>query len=203
MLDTGTPEGTVIIERTSKPSSIHLIYAGQLERRKGLEIALRALAKVLAESSINWKFSILGNGPDKDRLISLVRQLNISEHVIFLGTVPRSQVSQHLSEADAFLFTSVRDTSGGVNLEAMASGLPIICIAHQGVGDITNDSCALRIPPNKIQATISAVADAIQNLAVDPDLRIQMGLAARQCAVESFSWQEKFIRMIAIYRASN
>jgi glycosyltransferase involved in cell wall biosynthesis len=94
----------------------------------------------------------------------------------------------------------VRDTSGGVNLEAMAHGLPVICIAHQGVGDITDTSCAERILPGPIDETIDKIAQAIIRLANDPARRVAMGEAATKRAREKFSWDEKVDRMCGIYR---
>jgi glycosyltransferase involved in cell wall biosynthesis len=199
MLDTGAPEEAVPLERGGKEGAIRLIYAGQLERRKGLELALRALVEVSAAGNCDWRLTLLGNGPDRIRLKALAEDLGIGERVEFVGPVPRSEVIGHFAKADAFLFPSVRDTSGGVNLEAMSTGLPVICIAHQGVGDITNDSCAERIAPAPIPETIRGLAAAILRLSADPHRRLNMGAAAAQRARESFSWEEKFDRMISIY----
>ncbi|RYD25058.1 MAG: glycosyltransferase, partial [Verrucomicrobiaceae bacterium] len=149
MLDTGTPEVPEMQHggRQEKPDAFRLIYAGRLERRKGLELSLRALARVEAEGNFDWRFDIVGDGPDRERLAAMTREPGLADKVSFAGSLPREEVMQKFQTADAFLFTSVRDTSGGVNLEAMACGLPVICIAHQGVGDITDEQCAERIPP--------------------------------------------------------
>jgi glycosyltransferase involved in cell wall biosynthesis len=199
MLDTGAPENAIPRERGAEAGPIRLIYAGQLERRKGLELSLRALAGVSAAGNCEWRLTMLGSGPDRCRLEGLAASLGIGDWVKFTGAVPRAEVNRHLDEADAFLFTSVRDTSGGVNLEAMACGLPLVCIAHQGVGDITDDSCAERISPGPIPETIRQLVEAIRRLAADPARRLKMGAAAAQRARENFSWNEKFDRMISIY----
>jgi glycosyltransferase involved in cell wall biosynthesis len=151
MLDTGAPTDCPAITRPPKPSgSCNFLYAGVFERRKGLELALRAFASFIQNSKLKIQnqapptLTLLGKGPDRERLETLAHSLGISEHIHFPGSVPQSEVARHFAEADVFLFTSVRDASGGVNLEAMASGLPILCIAHQGVGDITDDSKVLR-----------------------------------------------------------
>jgi glycosyltransferase involved in cell wall biosynthesis len=83
----------------------------------------------------------------------------------------------------------------------MASGLPILCIAHQGVGDITDDTCATRISPGTIEETIASLADGMQRMANDPNLRIELGANARRRAQEKFSWEEKFERMMKIYQS--
>jgi glycosyltransferase involved in cell wall biosynthesis len=207
MLDTGAPESqptTHNPQPTTGAAACRFLYAGVLERRKGLELALRAFSSFIQHSKSNIQHSssltLLGSGPDRERLQALARDLGIADHVHFPGAVPQADVARHFAEADVFVFTSVRDTSGGVNLEAMASGLPILCIAHQGVGDITDDTCAIRVPPGPISETISALADGMIRLARDPALRSQLGQSARIRAVEEFSWQEKFDRMVEVYR---
>jgi glycosyltransferase involved in cell wall biosynthesis len=207
MLDTGAPTDCPAITRTHKPfGQCNFIYAGVLERRKGLELALRAFAKFIQDSELKIQndssptFTLLGKGPDRERLQTLAHTLGISEHVHFPGSVPQSEVARHFAEADVFVFTSVRDASGGVNLEAMSSGLPIICIAHQGVGDITDDTCAIRIAPGTIGETIEALAMGMQRMTNNPDLRKELGENARRRAMEKFSWDEKFERMMKIYQ---
>lgn len=200
MLDTGAPEAEVSQKATPERNRIRLIYAGQLERRKGIEIAMRALQKVSQEHEIDWCFDLFGKGPDEPRLRSLAETLGISGRVVFRGSVARDELMRRFSTADAFLFTSVRDTSGGVNLEAMVHGLPIICIAHQGVGDITSDSCAERIPPGTVPETITAIADAVIRLARDPERLQTLGSNAAIRAAGEFSWSAKFDRMVAHYQ---
>lgn len=200
MLDTGTPEAPAPTPRDARQGKIKLIYAGQLERRKGLELSLRALAQVSARGACDWSFEIFGTGPDRLRLAGLAQEMGIAGRVNFHGAVPQAEVMGHFQTADAFLFTSVRDTSGGVNLEAMAHGLPVICIAHQGVGDITDESCAERIAAGPIPETIDGLADAIIRLANDPARSTTMGNAGAKRAREKFSWEEKFSLMTRHYR---
>lgn len=199
ILDTGTPKAPERIQHTGKAGTIRLMYAGQLERRKGLELALRSLARAIENNGCDGFFDIFGQGPDQKRLTALAEELGIADRVNFHGAVPQVELMRNFQQADAFLFTSVRDTSGGVNLEAMAHGLPVICIAHQGVGDITDESCAERIPAGPINETIEKITLAIIRLANDPARRVTMGDAAAKRAREKFSWVEKFDRMCGIY----
>jgi glycosyltransferase involved in cell wall biosynthesis len=197
ILDTGAPDAPEPSRHESKAGVIRLMYAGQLERRKGLELSLRALARA---TEVDGFFDIFGKGPDLTRLTTLAKDLGIADRVKFHGAVPQATLMRSFQTADAFLFTSVRDTSGGVNLEAMAHGLPVICIAHQGVGDITDESCAERIPAGPIEETIGEIAQAIIRLANHPARRVAMGEAAARRAREKFSWDEKFDRMCGHYR---
>jgi glycosyltransferase involved in cell wall biosynthesis len=208
MLDTGAPEISSSITNIQEPTSsgtaaCTFLYAGVLERRKGLELALRAFSILIQNSKFKIQnfpsLTLLGDGPDRERLQKLARTLGIAGHVHFPGRVPHDEMARHFRQSDVFLFTSVRDASGGVNLEAMSHGLPVICIAHQGVADITTDACALRVPPGPIPETIDKLAAAMTRLASDPTLRHQLGTEAKRRATEDFSWNAKFARMLAIY----
>lgn len=199
ILDTGAPTAQEPKLKNEQLGVFRLMYAGQLEQRKGLELALRALALTIGNTSCRVVFDIFGQGPSYNYLIRLTEELSIVKNVKFHGAVPHAELLKNFQLADAFIFTSVRDTSGGVNLEAMAHGLPVICIAHQGVGDITDDSCAERILPGPINETVKQLAVAIVRLANDSTRRQQMGIAAAKRALEFFSWEEKFEKMCLHY----
>lgn len=202
MLDTGAPElGKCDAEpRRGAGDVVRFVYAGRLERRKGLELAIRAVAAAIREDGIPLRFDIMGDGPDLRRLRRMVGDLGLENQVGFTGKCDRADVFEAFLGSDVFIFTSVRDTSGGVNLEAMACGLPVICIAHQGVGDITTDTCAIRVAPGGISQTIASLADAVRRMADDPERRHLMGREASRRARSDFSWDAKFDRMVEYYR---
>jgi glycosyltransferase involved in cell wall biosynthesis len=209
MLDTGAPEepqGSA--ENTRVPcnagtSESVFLYAGVIERRKGLEMVLRAFAEFQNHSrDLSARLIVLGKGPDLPRLRKLANSLGIGDRVEFPGSVPHDQVNDYFRKAVAFVFASVRDASGGVNLEAMASGLPLICIAHQGVGDISDPTCAERIPPGPVSETILALSEAINRCARDPERVTAMGFAAKQRARDHFNWASKFDTMLRHYEDS-
>lgn len=204
MLDTGvtnTQPSKLREVIQTEDSVCRFIYAGRLERRKALELALRAFSLANIEGCKNWSFTLLGDGPDRGRLRQLADELKISDQLRFVDPVPQAEVLDYFHQSDVFVFTSVRDTSGGVNLEAMAAGLPILCLAHQGIGDITDDSCALRIKPGPVSETIRSLADGIKTMIDEPARRAEMGVAAQQRAASNFSWDEKFNGMLKIYEA--
>jgi glycosyltransferase involved in cell wall biosynthesis len=203
MLDTGAPEipSGPAPAREDANGCCRFIFAGRLERRKGLELSLRAFAQAAADEHFKGSFKILGDGPDRERLETLTAELGLCDYVEFAGAMAQTDVMREFQEADAFLFSSVRDTSAGVNLEAMACGLPIVCLSHQGVADITTDACALRVPPGPINDTVDGLAHAIQRIAADRDLRKNLGREAKRRAAEDFSWDAKFERMAGIYQS--
>jgi glycosyltransferase involved in cell wall biosynthesis len=206
MLDTGAPEPCAGTDRAATPEAVSgepacvFLYAGVIERRKGLEMIVRAFASAAPRMKpVSAKLVILGQGPDLARLKHLARNLGLSDRIEFPGAVPHGQVALHFRKSDVFVFASVRDASGGVNLEAMSHGLPLVCIAHQGIADITTDDCAERIPAGDIGQTIEGLSDAFVRLARNPETRQRMGESAKHRAMGAFAWPDKFSRMISCY----
>jgi glycosyltransferase involved in cell wall biosynthesis len=98
-----------------------------------------------------------------------------------------------------FAFTSVRDTSGNVLLEAMAAGLPAITLKHHGAVEIATDETAVRIEPTSFGATACALGDAMLRFARSPELRRRMGAAGLQRMLDVYAWDKKGEQMNAVY----
>lgn len=175
------------------------LWASRLEGRKACEIAIRAYARAVEVDPRVPPFEIVGTGPYLHRIERLVRRLGVADRVSLVGPLPQVELWRRAVEAIAFVFTSVRDTSGNVVLEAMALGTPVICFDHQGVAALTDDSCAIRIKPKNWNQSIKNFADAMLQLACDPTLVERMGLAGRKRALERFTWKEKFDLADSVY----
>ena len=74
-------------------------------------------------------------------------------------------MQQHFAQADLFMFTSLRDTFGTVNFEALAKGCPVICLNHHGVGGRLPDAVAIKVPATTPQAVVHTMARHINSLA--------------------------------------
>jgi glycosyltransferase involved in cell wall biosynthesis len=109
---------------------IRLLYFGRLIEDKGVHSAIEALGFLKQRGLADRvKLTILGSGhPDyESRLMSMVRELDISEQVSFVGKVPREEIPQYLKTNDVFLFTSIwPEPFGRTIIEAMLAGLVVI-----------------------------------------------------------------------------
>jgi glycosyltransferase involved in cell wall biosynthesis len=177
---------------------LELLWAGRLEARKALPLALEAMARV---SDIPVRLSIAGQGPLRAACEQRATALGLADRVRFLGFVPREDLITDLFAAsDAFLFTSLQDSFGSVVIEAMAAGLPVLTLDHQGVGTMMPEQAAVKVPVTSPASTIQGLADAIRGLAASPELGQRMSAAARAHAV-SESWRQRAARMTALYRS--
>jgi glycosyltransferase involved in cell wall biosynthesis len=176
---------------------LELIWAGRLEPRKALPLALEAMARL---SDLPVRLRIAGEGPLRAAYEQRAAALGLSDKVQFLGLVPRAELlHDFFATSDAFLFTSLQDSFGSVVIEAMATGLPVLGLDHQGFGAMIPEQGAIKIPVTGPAATIQGLADGIRALAASPDLGQRMGEAARRHAA-SESWSRRVDRMTEIYR---
>ncbi|MGH6897381.1 MAG: glycosyltransferase family 4 protein [Geminicoccaceae bacterium] len=176
---------------------LELVWAGRLEARKALPLALEAMAR---SSDLPVRLRIAGDGPLRPAYERQAAALGLSDKVRFLGLVPRAQLLCDLfATSDAFLFTSLQDSFGSVVIEAMAAGLPVLGLDHQGVGAMIPEQAAIKVPVTSPAATIQGLADGIRALVASPDLGERMGEAARRHAA-SESWSRRVTRMNELYR---
>jgi glycosyltransferase involved in cell wall biosynthesis len=145
------------------------IFVGRLLPWKGLALGLRAIA--LAPE---WRLLVCGSGPDKQRLVRLVRRKGLGNRVTFLGWQPRSEVSRLMrDEAELLLFPSLHDDSPFTVVEAMAAGLPVLCLDRVGPPALAGPA-ALAVNASKSPRTVvTALARALQTKHFPPSTTIR------------------------------
>jgi glycosyltransferase involved in cell wall biosynthesis len=179
---------------------LRLLWLGSLISRKAPVIAVLAMAGARARGA-DVSLIIAGAGDEEERLRNLVAEKHLQDHVSFAGRIPKSEVNDLMDNADAFIFTSLRDTSGNVVLEAMARGLPVIALRHQGAAKICAPDSALLVEPTDIEGTISSFADAINRLWMETDLAVQLANSARNRLSTTFTWDQYANQMSSVYQS--
>ena len=117
-------EGSPSVRNTSH---FRLVSIGRLLHWKGFHLGLIAFAQLMQQCP-NSEYHIIGDGPEQRSLERLVRRLGVEEKVRFWGSLTRQQVLRQLAECDVLVHPSLHDSGGGVCLEAMAAGRPVICL---------------------------------------------------------------------------
>lgn len=118
-------------------ADIIALSVGELSTRKNHEVVIKAISKLPDKYLDNFKYLIVGNGDLEDYLKSLTEQLKISNKVMFLGY--RKDIPELCAISDMFLFPSLQEGLPVALMEAMASGLPVICSNIRGTVDLIND----------------------------------------------------------------
>ena len=183
-------------------NELGLIWIGTMAPWKGWFIALNALAKAKEAlgSSKSVRMTMIGRGRDEAAASALAAELGIAGQVDFFRRIPLDEMNRRVVAAHAMVFSSIKDTSGTVVLEAMCKGKPVICLRHQGVGDITTPETAMRVEVGPLDGTIQGFADAIVSLAKDRELLEKLGRASRDRVLSDYIWERKSEKMNAIYR---
>jgi hypothetical protein len=166
---------------------------------KGGELAIRAFAMALKKFP-EMTLTIVGKGREERALKRLVTKLGLEKTVTLQGGVPKAEITDFITRHDAFVFTSLRDTSGNVVLEAMAAGLPVITFRHHGVAEMTTDETAIRVPVTKRRETVVQLGEAMVTMARSPELRERLGRAGQARVKEQYLWEQHARRIDAIYR---
>ena len=157
------------------------IFVGRLRYYKGLEFLLRAMPKVPGTLLIG------GTGPETANLTALISQLQLQDRVHLLGDLYEADVVEHLYASDVFCMPShLRSEAFGLSqIEAMACGLPVVSTRiASGVPFVNQDG----VTGFSVEAgSPDGIADALNRLFSDSELRLRMGAAAQSRAHEMFS----------------
>jgi glycosyltransferase involved in cell wall biosynthesis len=166
--------------------SIKFISMGRLLHWKGFHLGIRAFAAANLPKAEYW---LCGEGPEQERLQTLAAELGVGARVKFFGRLPRQQSLEKLGECIALIHPSLHDSGGWVCLEAMAASRPVICLDLGGPGVQVTDETGFKVAAETPEQAVVDLAAAMQRLAANEDLRVQMGKAARYRVEQVFAWE--------------
>ncbi|THJ66251.1 glycosyltransferase family 1 protein [Arthrobacter echini] len=168
-----------------------IISVGRLVPRKGMDLAIHALAE-LDRSDVELvvvggagNSSDLQGDPEAQRLRALAAQLGVADRVILLGQVSRARMPAVLRSADAVVCAPWYEPFGIVPLEAMACGVPVIAAAVGGLLDtVVDGTTGLHTPPQNA----GAIAAAIAAVLADPVRARELGENGHRRVLARYSW---------------
>ncbi|WP_062464910.1 glycosyltransferase [Demequina soli] len=187
------PMGTVDrYDPTPAPPSdaVRLAFVGRLADGKGVDDAIRAVGEARARG-VAARLEIAGDGVMRDDLEALVDALDLRDHVTFLGWMTPDQLPAILARNDALVGPSHtteagwKEAFGLVFVEAALAGRPAIGTRSGGISDIIEDGVTGYLVDER---AVTQIADAIADLAADRDRALAMGAAARERALDQFTW---------------
>lgn len=168
-----------------------VIAIGRLVSYKGFDVLIKAMKEV------DGKLLLIGSGPLEDEMKSLIEQEGLRHKVIMLGKV--DDIRPYYQAASIFVLPSRNraEAFGLVQLEAMASGLPVInTTIDSGAQDLSlHGETGLTVPPDDARA----LADSISLLLADDLLRNRFASAARLRVALNFSADQMATRVLNLY----
>ena len=167
-----------------------ILTVSRLVQRKGIDTVLRALPQV-AHHIPDVRYLIGGNGPDRERLEALSRDLKLTDRVHFVGAIPHEDLHRYYNACDVFVMPSREDRPyvegfGIAFLEANACGKPVVGARTGGIPDaVRHGETGLLVEPDDE----AGLADALLRLLCDPPLATRLGRNGRRRVREEASWQ--------------
>ena len=163
----------------------------------GIDILIKAFAELcrfMPEKQFLLK--IAGIGPQKNELLALCKELEISDKVEFLGYLPNEQLPALYAQFDVAVSLSRAESFGVVAVEAMSCGCPVVTSDAPGFKEVVVDNLTGLIVPRE---DVHAAAIALSKLAADTELCRSMGEAGRKRIFELYNWEDNVTMMERVY----
>lgn len=172
-----------------REGSVRVAMTGSLIWRKAMEHALAAFRRAVDQGA-DLELEVIGwaGKEERARFLYTVEDLELGQRVMWRGALGEDGVAERLREADIFFHASHSEGISNAVLEAMASGLPVVCTDAGGMREAVRDGIDGFVVPVR---DVEAMAEALVKLARDPELRRRMGEAARQRVLGEFTLERQ------------
>lgn len=174
---------------SDEASFLNVLMAGRMIHWKGFDMGIQAFQKLVSVNK-NAKLHIIGSGPEEKYLRSLCTSIDIGDKVIFHGQTTHQQALGHFENADVLLHPSLKDSACSVIFEAMAVGIPVVCLDSGGPGEVITESCGIKIHLKNPCQAVEELAEALILLSKDKTLRRKLGKGGRE-RLEEFFWEKQ------------
>jgi glycosyltransferase involved in cell wall biosynthesis len=155
------------------------------------------------DQGFDFECHIVGEGPLRESLESQITQLSLEDIVKLCGALPHQEVIEKYQQASIFVLPAIlgangdRDGVPNVILEAMAMELPVVSTQHSGIPEAVQDCISgLLVPP----ADEIALAQALERLLNDSDLRNNFGRSGRKTVMAQFNVEQNVEQLLEEFR---
>jgi glycosyltransferase involved in cell wall biosynthesis len=178
------------LSQHSRLKSLHgplrLFAGGNLEGRKGVAIALNALARAKSEG-LSFRYRLGGGGPERDYLERLAERLGLREDVIFGEPLFGEAYRKELGATHVFLLPSFRESAGLTMMEAMLAGCVPIVADSGGPSHIVTDECGYKIPVSNSEELVRCLTETVLFLDRNRKIILSKGRASSERIASHFS----------------
>lgn len=178
-----------------EPDETAILLVGTGFEHKGVETLTRALGILGLRGRAGRIRALIAGGGKSDQYQETAADLGVADRLIWAGRI--GNIASYHAAADVFTLPTRYDAFSNSTLEALASGLPVVTTRTNGASEILSDGeNAFIIEPNDPEA----LAERLDALAQDSELRTSLGLAGRK-AVEPYTWRRTAEQTMAVYKA--
>jgi glycosyltransferase involved in cell wall biosynthesis len=175
---------------------LRTLYVGRLVYWKGISLAIEAIA----QGPVGVTLAVMGGGPFERAARKLAANLGLQSRVTFLGHKNRDQVLASYVQYDLLLYPSLHDSGGYVVIEAMLSGLPVVCLNSGGPAIAVGTGRGFKIDLGPRHQVVHNLAVALRQYDANPELLRQHGVASQAFVAKEYDWQKKAEQMNMVYQ---
>lgn len=182
--------------RPSKEISIghvNIFTVCSLIKLKNIDKVIIAFSKLASRYDVT--FTIIGDGPERDHLLKLVKSLALEQNVKFIFHIPHNEIADEMYKHDIFIMPSYFETFGRVYFEVMAMGIPVICAKNSGIHGVFKE---MEEGISVDHMNIEAISDALEYLISNPAERSRIGTNGK-ILVENYTWQNIAVNLQSKY----
>lgn len=181
---------------TELPNAPEIFYAGHLVAAKGVDYLIRAMHKVHAHIP-EARLVLAGDGFEKPKLIAMMKEMNLENHVEFLGPLPFTEMPELFRRCTIFCNPTLAEAFGLSLLQAMATGKPIVASDVGGIPFFVEDGKSGHLVPS---CDAEALADALIDLLSNPEKMTKMGQHNRSLIEQKYSWPPIVEQIETLYK---
>lgn len=188
----------------NRNQAIKLLTVARLVEKKGIEYGIRAVSIVCQRHpELSIQYDIVGAGPLRSYLESLVKQLELHKKVRLLGGLTQDDVSDLMAKAHIFLLPSVTAKNGDQEgipvsiMEAMACGMPVLSTVHSGIPELVQNGQSGFLVPER---DVDALAERLEYLIEHPEIWPEMGKSGRKFVEEHYDIRKLNQKLVRIYQ---
>jgi glycosyltransferase involved in cell wall biosynthesis len=172
-----------------------LLFVGRLDRQKGADVALAALARLTGPAAA-LPLRLVGTGPEEPALRQLAAELGVADRVRWDGQLPQPELADRYRRAAVLVVPGRDEGLGLVAVEAQLCGTPVVAAASGGLLDVVTDGQTGRtFPPGQPDV----LARAVEAVLADPATTARMATGARERALTRFGTAGAARAYAAIY----
>lgn len=164
-----------------------LISVSRLSNEKNIDFMIEALDELRRKTSVPFRFIMIGEGHQHERLQHKIDALDLRRHITLAGSVEPEAIATWYRLGDAFIFASVSETQGMVILEAMAAGLPVVAVRSSGIDDVVRQGFNGFKTPEKQDIWCERVQQLLEQDALRQQMSEQALAFAKDYSVERFA----------------
>lgn len=179
-----------------------ILTVARLTEKKGLPVILKAL-RILCDKRISLEYTLIGDGEDRERILSLIRELDLGQIVHWQGTMSHQEVLAYYRRSDLFVLGCETAQNGDMDgipnvfMESMAMGVPVVGTRISAIPELIEDGkTGLLVMPGQPEK----MADAMIRLLTDMPLRQQIIRSAENRVRLEFDNRKLIGQLADIYR---